>query len=103
MLLCWESLQSLSADYTIFVHVQDSSGELIATGDGPPMGGAFPTSMWRPGDVILDIHQLAIGKVEMGQRIVVGLYNLADGSRLPVYVDGEAVPDGAVPVWPDYP
>lgn len=103
LLLCWESLQPLSADYTIFVHLQDSSGELIATGDGPPAGGAFPTSMWRPGDVILDARQLAIGKVETGQRIVVGLYNLEDGSRLPVYVDGEAVPDGAVPVWPDCP
>ncbi|RLC79898.1 MAG: hypothetical protein DRJ03_22640 [Chloroflexi bacterium] len=101
--LCWESLQPLSADYTVFVHLQDASGELIATGDGPPMGGAFSTSMWRPGDVILDVHQLAIGKMETGQRIVVGLYNLADGSRLPAYVDGESVPDGAVPVWPDCP
>ena len=103
VLMCWETLQPPPADYTVFVHLQNASGELVATGDGPPMGGAFPTSMWRPGDVILDDHRLAIGKVETGQRIVVGLYNLKDGSRLPAYVEGEPVPDGAVPVWPDCP
>ena len=101
--LCWESLQPLTADYTVFVHLQDSSGELVATGDGPPMGGAFPTSMWRPGDVILDVHYLGTMAEKEGERITVGLYNPGDGSRLPVYVDGEPVPDGAVPVWPNCP
>jgi len=103
VLLCWKALQPPPEDYTVLVHLQDASGELIATGDGPPMRGAFPTSMWRPGDVILDDQRLAIGEVETGQRIVVGLYNLKDSSRLPASVGGEPVPDGAVPVWPDCP
>ncbi len=101
--LCWESLQPLPADYTVFVHLQDDSGELIATGDGPPLGGAFPTSMWRPGDVILDTHLLGMSAVEGGGRITVGLYNSHDGSRLPAYVEGELLPDAAVSVWPDCP
>ncbi len=103
--LCWESLQPLPADYTVFVHLLDASGALASTGDGPPVQGAFPTSMWRPGDVILDVHRLALadGDAEAGRRIVVGLYNLENGSRLPLHVGDAPIPDAAVPVWPDHP
>jgi len=105
VVLCWENLQPLLADYTVFVHLEDASGALIGTGDGPPMQGAFPTSMWRPGDVVLDTHRLvpAAGEEAGGQRITVGLYKPEDGSRLPAYVGGVPVPDAAVPVWPDGP
>ncbi|MFQ6101425.1 MAG: glycosyltransferase family 39 protein [Anaerolineae bacterium] len=105
VVLCWKSLQPLPADYTVFVHLQDATGALVSTGDGPPMQGAFPTSMWRPGDVILDVHRLtlAAGDVEAGRRITVGLYDLEDGSRLPAYIEEVPVPDAAVSVWPDHP
>lgn len=105
VVLCWGSLQPLAADYTVFVHLEDVSGALIGTGDGPPMQGAFPSSMWQPGDVILDVHYLAlaVGDAEAGQRVTVGLYNLEDGSRLPAYIEGVSLPDAAVPVWPDRP
>jgi len=101
--LCWKSLQPLPADYTIFVHLQDASGELIDTGDGPPMEGAFPTSMWRPGDVILDIHCLTHVSEMDRQEISIGLYNSKDGSRLPAYIGSVPQPDAAVPVWPHPP
>jgi hypothetical protein len=110
--LCWEALRSPSADYTVFVHLEDASGDQIGTGDGPPMRGAYPTSMWHPGDVILDDHPLAITAEERGTewkaeatgaRITVGLYKLGDGSRLPAYVQGHPVPHAAVVVWPNHP
>jgi hypothetical protein len=109
--LCWEALQPLSADYTVFVHLEDVSGALVGTGDGPPMEGAFPTSLWRPGDVVLDVHDLAPtsegGEARAGGgrggRISVGLYGAGDGLRLPAYVEGTPVPNAAVPVWPDRP
>lgn len=97
--LCWEARQSLPTDYTVFVHLEDASGAQIATGDGPPMGGAFPTSLWQPGDVILDIRSLPSALPSQGGRITVGLYDPTDGSRLPVSVDGEPVLDAAAPIW----
>jgi 4-amino-4-deoxy-L-arabinose transferase-like glycosyltransferase len=103
--LCWKALQPLAADYTVFVHLQDLSGVPIVTGDGPPMQGAFPTSMWRPGDVILDVHHLmpeSEGE-NQGKRIAVGLYKPEDGLRLPAYVGDIPVPDAAVHVWPNHP
>ncbi len=99
--LCWQSLAPLAGDYHVFVHLYDAAGTLVAAGDGPPMGGAFPSSLWQPGDVILDIHYLP-ALVE-GGRIAVGLYRLEDGVRLPVAIGGNAVPDAAIPIWPDRP
>ena len=103
--LCWKSVQPLHTDYTVFVHLQDTSGVPISTGDGPPMQGAFPTSMWRPGDVILDVHHLTTESEneKQGKRIAVGLYKPEDGSRLPAYAGDVPVPDAAVVVWPDHP
>ncbi len=101
--LCWQALCPLPADYTVFVHLQDASGALLATGDGPPMQGAFPTSLWRSGDVVLDVHHLlSLPDAENG-RISVGLYEPKDGSRLPAFVGDVSIPDAAVQVWPDRP
>lgn len=100
--LCWESLQPLDSDYTVFVHLTDETGLPIVTGDGPPMNNAFPTGLWRPGDVILDIHRLPAAGAG-GQRIAVGLYNPADGSRLPASVNNVSTPDAAITIWPDRP
>jgi len=102
--LCWESLRPLGADYTVFVHLIDETGTLIGTGDGPPMAGAFPTSLWQPGDVIMDVHPLPSGiDTEEGQYIAVGLYRLDDSSRLPASVGDQPVIDGAVTIWPHRP
>jgi len=99
VLLCWQALHPLPADYTVFVHLLDASGALVETGDGPPMGGAFPTSLWQPGDVILDLHSLATG-IDAGNTIVVGLYRPEDGERLAAFVDQLPAPSNAVTIWP---
>ena len=111
--LCWKALRRLPDNYTVFVHLLDASGALASTGDGPPMGGAFPTSMWHPGDVVLDVHHLMPGSVEgsaklgeqgaRGLRVTVGLYNPTDGSRLAAYAGEMPIPDAAVEIWPSHP
>ncbi len=99
--LCWQSLAPLAEDYHVFVHLYDPSDTLLAAGDGPPMGGAFPTSFWKPGDVVLDIHPLP--PLVEGGRVAVGLYRLQDGVRLPVTIGGTPVPNAAIPIWPERP
>lgn len=102
--LCWKALQPMQTDYTVFVHLQDAPGAPIVTGDGPPMQGAFPVSMWHPGDIVLDVHRLELEvKEEIDQHVTVGLYNPVDGSRLPAYVGETPIPDAAVSVWPEHP
>ncbi|SRR5579884_1309898 len=78
--LIWGARAQPSKDYTVFVHLLDSSGRLVAQADSQPRGGAFPTSLWRPGDRIADRHTL---RAPPGHYSVeAGLYDLATLQRL---------------------
>jgi hypothetical protein len=98
--LCWESLAPAPVDYTVFVHLYDERGELLATGDGPPVNGAFPTRLWQPGDRVVDLHFIpmtdnslsAIGNYQVG----VGLYDLNSGERLPAWQASQPLPNATV-------
>jgi hypothetical protein len=101
--LYWRSEARLPADYTTFVHVRDSAGQatgqsgtIVAQMDRPPADGAYPTSLWDPGEVIRDSIQIPIpAQVPAGEyEIVVGLYDFVTGQRLAVLNDrGEPVGD----------
>jgi len=56
--LYWQARARTQEDYAVFLHVNDSRGHLVAQHDGDPGGGCFPTSLWEPGDVIVDDHQV---------------------------------------------
>jgi len=63
----------------------NQANEVIAQADGPPLGGAYPTSWWYPGQVIEDVHDLRSGDLPSGEiRVAVGMYLLASGERLEV-------------------
>jgi len=91
--LYWEATATPPEDYTVFVHLLDGSGTLRGQGDGPPMSGDYPTSLWEPGETIADEHKMTIdAATPSGQyRLAVGLYHLADGVRLPVRDSGGAI------------
>lgn len=97
--LLWESGEAVEADAIVFVHAYDEAGQLLATGDGPPKGGAFPTSLWEPGDRILTRHRLNIDAASPPHTIAVGLYLPDSGLRLAALADGEELPDNAVVIW----
>ncbi len=103
VILCWKSLNPLPQDEHVFVHLYDAEGRLLQAGDSPPMGGAFPTSLWQPGDIVMDVHTLQDVALQAGNRIAVGWYHLQSGERLPATRDGEPVQDNAVLIWPDSP
>jgi hypothetical protein len=79
--LQWRALSRPAADYTVFVHALDSSGKVLAQADGEPLGGAFPTGMWQPGETVLDHHALTAPPGTV--KVEVGLYELATLARLP--------------------
>jgi hypothetical protein len=72
--LFWEATGTPSLDYTVFVHLVDSAGDLAATADGPPLSGNYPTSMWREGDVVEDRHLMTLP-----DDLRPGLYQLSVG------------------------
>ncbi len=96
--LCWEARAPLPQAYTVFVHAYAADGTLLATGDGPPMGGAFPTDLWQTGDRIRDRHTLSPAVLDEASRIVVGWYDPQSGARLSAVAD-VPLPDGGVIIW----
>jgi hypothetical protein len=88
--LYWHAIDSLDSDYTVFIHVLDAGGEMVAGGDAMPRQNAYPTTQWQPGPVIDDRHVVPLDVPAGDYHVVLGLYHLASGQRLPVYG-----PDGA--------
>ncbi len=98
--LHWRATGVPGEDYTVFVHLLDEEGHLVAQHDGPPRGGEYPTSWWRAGERVLDVHALPLGEWSDGPLFLrVGMYHPETLERLPVY-DGESqrVGDDVVPL-----
>jgi hypothetical protein len=96
--LYWRAVTTLPANYNVFIHLANEKGELVAQGDGPPLGGFRPTLSWRPGEVFVDEHAIMLSpEIPPGEyRLWIGLYDVDTGQRLPATVAGEAVVDGTV-------
>lgn len=82
--LYWQGLAEMARDYTVFVHVLDASGNIIAQADHQPQVGNNPTSSWEPGEEIRDTVDLALPlSAPTGDfRIEIGMYDLVSGERL---------------------
>jgi hypothetical protein len=84
--LYWESVNPADSDYVVFVHVRDQSGQTVAQMDRPPANYSYPTSLWEPGEIIPDEVRVPLpDNVPPGEyTVVLGLYDLNTGHRLPV-------------------
>lgn len=87
--LRWRATAPLEQDYVIFLHYL-RDGARIAQADDQPAGAHYPTSRWRPGDVVNDDHFLAdvgdvggVGEVQPGRdALLFGFWEPETGSKL---------------------
>ncbi len=84
--LVWKALRRMSLDYTVFVHLLDKDGRIVAQADSPPLDGHYPTSLWRVGESVQDVHTLYLPPTAAPgpYTLQVGWYLLENGERLPV-------------------
>ncbi len=83
--LYWQCLAQLPLDYNTFVHLRDGNGQTIAQKDGPPLNGAYPTSLWEADEIIADTIIVPLpADLPTEYSLVVGMYDLATGARLVV-------------------
>ncbi|RME72936.1 MAG: phospholipid carrier-dependent glycosyltransferase [Chloroflexi bacterium] len=96
--LNWEATGTFDTDYTVFIQLwRVDTNEYAAGFDGPPVQGDYPTSLWSPGEIIVDVHPLDLSNLPAGTyRLLVGLYNPATGERLPAFGPDGPLPDYAV-------
>ena len=95
--LYWRSAAANDAYATIFVHLLDSAGNILAQQDSPPVQGTYPLPVWTPGFIIADEHRLTLpADAPSGPyRLAIGLYDPVTLTRWPVTTaNGEPLPDG---------
>lgn len=97
--LQWQTQQPLAARYKVTVQLLDGRNQVIAQHDAEPAGGSRPTDSWEPDVSTLDNHGLTLpfGAPPGTYRLIVALYEEANGQRLPT-PEGDAYALGEVEV-----
>jgi hypothetical protein len=82
--LSWHSSQPVTRDLTVFTHLLDADGVIVAQQDRKPFHGRWPTPTWQPGEVLQDTQEIALpADLASGvYSIYLGLYD--EKGRLPL-------------------
>lgn len=90
--LFWQAQGVPPQAYTIFIHVIDATGTLIAQQDVEPWQGRYPTLIWSEGEIVKTEHRLDIpADAQSPVLVYTGMYSPLDFQRLPAMQDGQAI------------
>jgi 4-amino-4-deoxy-L-arabinose transferase-like glycosyltransferase len=97
--LHWEAGAAPPGDYTVFTQLIGPDGLVWGQQDNQPQQGRYPTTAWSVGDRVVDRYIIPVRQdAPPGvYRLVVGMYSLATGERLPAIDEqGQRLPDDAI-------
>ncbi|HLE73138.1 MAG TPA: hypothetical protein VI688_02725, partial [Anaerolineales bacterium] len=83
--LYWESLAWTPQNYNVFIQLVSANGVTLERKHTSPVKRSFPTSRWRPGDLVPDYYTFTVppGILPGKYRFDLGLYSKMTGIRLP--------------------
>ena len=81
--LYWQAVDLMSERYTVFVHLVDASGKLVAQRDSEPLNGTAPTPSWLYNEVVTDPYKIDLPtNLASGEySLIVGMYNASRGGN----------------------
>lgn len=90
--LFWQASGPAQRPYTVFNHLVDADGKLLAQQDNWPVNGRWPPTCWSRAESIVDTYDIAIpGKLPAGSySLLTGLYDASTGTRIPLAAGGDA-------------
>ncbi len=97
--LHWEAIAQPSTDYTVFTQLIGPDNLVWGQQDNQPQQGRYPTTAWSIRDRVVDRYDIMVREdaPEGSYTLLVGMYDLATGERLPaVDVDGHRLPNDAI-------
>jgi len=94
LVIYWEALRHDAGDYTVFNHLLDPSGSVVAQKDSQPQAGMYPTYLWGVGERVRDEYQLVVPPdASAGDyTFAVGMYVLQTMERLPIITQAGTSP-----------
>ncbi len=96
--LWWRCEDPPTEDVTVFLHLCDEGGTVVAQGDGYPVCGIAAPRLWLSGDRWRDTRLIPLPAFSPDGvlSVKVGLYGAADGERVTaVDIDGDPLPENA--------
>lgn len=99
--LYWRCLAPVTEDLNVFAHLRTTPTTVLAQDDSRPREDRYPTTHWRPGELILDTRTFAIDLDQAPPlTLYLGLYT--PEIRLPASASGSPLPDNefSAPIWP---
>ncbi len=93
----------LADDWSLFIHLVDGTGLIVAQLDTMPGGGLHPTSNWRSGRLLHDSYTVTIPETAYTPNRAswhVGFYDHRSGERLPKVDGGYIYTFGDVMICP---
>ncbi len=93
--LFWEAQAAIAERYKVTVQLLDDAGRLVTQRDTEPGDDLWLTDTWQPGQFVTDRYGLSLPPdLPPGRYVlVVGLYHLVSGERLPVLLGDKPVGD----------
>lgn len=81
--LYWQADKATKRPFTVFTHLLNQEGELVAQQDNWPVNGLWPPTCWQPGNTIPDSYTLSLAQLPPGNyTLLVGWYDARDFTRL---------------------
>lgn len=66
----WKVLQPVGNDWKIFIHLETpDSKKNHLNADHVPIGGKYPLSLWKPGEIIRDMHRVSVPATWPGKEV----------------------------------
>ncbi|MCK6577405.1 MAG: hypothetical protein L6Q98_04795 [Anaerolineae bacterium] len=78
--LVWRAERQIERDYKRFAHLLDANGTILAQVDQMPLANTYPTTLWMPGEVV--VETLTLPAQDGAARIRLGWYLPETGARL---------------------
>ena len=93
--LVWQCREAMDVAYTVFTHLLDENQQVRGQKDNPPVHGTYPTTLWVPGEIVVDRYQIPVDPdAAPGQYVIeVGLYDPGTMQRLAVQDPTGAIGD----------
>lgn len=84
--LAWQAIETPDENYTVFNHLVGLDGQSKGQYDSPPVGEAWLTRTWLPGEVVVEQREIPVDDEATpgAAQLIVGLYTVEDLKRLPV-------------------
>jgi hypothetical protein len=95
--LYWQADRATTRPFTVFTHLLNSQGELVAQQDNWPVNGRWPPTCWQPGATIPDTYRLPLAGLPPGEYdLLIGWYDARDNTRLRLADGADALRVGRI-------